>query len=289
MSGREFANQLGLLERRLVADPRAFRELFTTDGMAAVAWEFQQPDLSAEFIGQVWDVLQRDDDSSRVLMRFLWRLPLGKKRMFIRALDAHLSSRYPMFSGLSQNWPAGNAIPPYIREPEERANDFELVNKGFLGYLDLGYTRRDVELFVWLEALRDKQCAEAPCELGVLLAGHREPQGGCPVQIHIPKMFELIGNGRFREALEMLESCNPLPNVTGRVCRRNCGAGHASWQSMTIGQLEWFLPVETGRTELETRGSPASATRGGRPPVPIAVVGSVRRTITPTCCAEVSR
>ena len=48
MSGREFANQLGLLERRLVADPRAFRELFTTDGMAAVAWEFQQPDLSAE-------------------------------------------------------------------------------------------------------------------------------------------------------------------------------------------------------------------------------------------------
>ena len=163
-------------------------------------------------------MLQRDDDSSRVLMRFLWRLPLGKKRMFIRALDAHLSSRYPMFSGLSQNWPAGNAIPPYIREPEERANDFELVNKGFLGYLDLGYTRRDVELFVWLEALRDKQCAEAPCELGVLLAGHREPQGGCPVQIHIPKMFELIGNGRFREALEMLESCNPLPNVTGRVC-----------------------------------------------------------------------
>ncbi len=279
MSGREFANQLGLLERRLVADPRAFRELFTTDGMAAVAWEFQQPDLSAEFIGQVWDVLQRDDDSSRVLMRFLWRLPLGKKRMFIRALDAHLSSRYPMFSGLSQNWPAGNAIPPYIREPEERANDFELVNKGFLGYLDLGYTRRDVELFVWLEALRDKQCAEAPCELGVLLAGHREPQGGCPVQIHIPKMFELIGNGRFREALEMLESCNPLPNVTGRVCPQElqCQGMCIHKQSMTIGQLEWFLPEWAKLAEPELEDARFAGVRdpwrtATRPP--IAVVGS---------------
>ncbi|MFZ0530215.1 MAG: sulfide/dihydroorotate dehydrogenase-like FAD/NAD-binding protein [Propionicimonas sp.] len=244
MNSPSFSNQLGLLERRLVADPRAFRELFTADGMEAVAWEFRQPELSREFTWQLWSVLSRDDDSSRVLMRFLWRLPVGKKRLFVRALDAHLSERYPMFAGLSANWPAGNAIPPYIREPDARAVDFELVNKGFLGYQDLGYSRRDVELFVWLEALRDKQCAEAPCELGVLLAGHREPQGGCPVQIHIPQMFELIGNGRFRDALEMLESCNPLPNVTGRVCPQElqCQGMCIHKQSMTIGQLEWFLP-----------------------------------------------
>ncbi len=274
-----FANQLGLLERRLVADPRAFRELFTADGMEAVAWAFRQPELDATFTRQLWEVLQRDDDASRVVMRFLWQLPLGRKRMFIRALDTHLSDRYPMFSGLSQNWPAGNAIGPYIREPEDRSEDFELVNKGFLGYLDLGYSRRDVELFVWLEALRDKQCAEAPCELGVLLAGHREPQGGCPVQIHIPKMFELIGTGRFREALEMLESCNPLPNVTGRVCPQElqCQGMCIHKQSMTIGQLEWFLP------EWDKLANPDAATNrlagvpdpwrtATRPP--IAVVGS---------------
>ena len=217
MTAPSFANQLGLLERRLAADPRAFRELFTADGMEAVAWEFRQPELSVDFIWQLWGALQRDDDASRVLMRFVWQLPLGKKRMFVRALDAHLAEQYPMFAGLATNWPAGNAIPPYIRDAAARSEDFGLVNKGFLGYLDLGYTRRDVELFVWLEALRDKQCAEAPCELGVLLAGHREPKGGCPVQIHIPQMFALIGTGHFREALEMLESCNPLPNVTGRV------------------------------------------------------------------------
>ncbi len=244
MSTISFDNQLGLLKRRLSADPRSFRELFTADGMQAVAWEFQQPELSAEFITSLWEVLSADDDASQVMMRFLWRLPVGKKRAFIRALDAHLSDRYPMFDGLSHNWPAGSAIPPYIRAPEERSSDFGLVNKGYLGYIDLGYTRRDVELFVWLEALRDKQCSEAPCELGVLLAGHREPQGGCPVRIHIPQMFELLGNGKFAEALEMLESCNPLPNVTGRVCPQElqCQGMCIHTNAMSIGQVEWFLP-----------------------------------------------
>jgi glutamate synthase (NADPH/NADH) small chain len=274
-----FTNQLGLLERRLVADPRAFRELFTADGMEAVAWEFRQPELGAKFTRQLWEVLSRDDDSSKLLMRFLWQLPLGKKRMFMRALDEHLSGRYPMFAGLSENWPAGNAIPPYVRKPAERSDDFELVNKGFLGYMDLGYTRRDVELFVWLEALRDKQCAEAPCELGVLLAGHSEPQGGCPVQIHIPKMFELIGTGHFREALEMLESCNPLPNVTGRVCPQElqCQGMCIHKQSMTIGQLEWFLPEWEKLVDPEGARSRYVGVRDPwavalRPP--IAVVGS---------------
>ncbi len=244
MNDQGYSSQLGLLERRLTADPRSFRELFTADGMEAVAWEFRQDELSSHFIASVWDVLSRDDDASRIMMRFLWRLPVGKKRMFVRALDAHMSRRYPMFAGLSQNWPAGSSIPPYIREPEARAQDFGLVNEGYLGYMDLGYTRRDIELFVWLEALRDKQCAEAPCELGVLLAGQKEPQGGCPVQIHIPTMFELIGEGKFREALEMLESCNPLPNVTGRVCPQElqCEGMCIHKKAMTIGQLEWFLP-----------------------------------------------
>ncbi len=279
MSSISFINQLGLLERRLTADPRAFRELFTADGMEAVAWEFRQPELSAEFTAALWEALSRDDDASRVLMRFLWRLPVGKKRAFVRALDAHLSDRYPMFAGLSTNWPAGSAIPPYIREPEDRCEDFELVNKGYLGYMDLGYTRRDVELFVWLEALRDKQCAEAPCELGVLLQGHREPQGGCPVRIKIPAMFELIGNGRFQEALELLESCNPLPNVTGRVCPQElqCQGMCIHKQAMTIGQLEWFLPEwekvadpdATSRRFAHVRDPWLLATKP-----PIAIVGS---------------
>ena len=46
MTSSSFSNQLGLLERRLTADPRAFRELFTADGMEAVAWEFRKPELT---------------------------------------------------------------------------------------------------------------------------------------------------------------------------------------------------------------------------------------------------
>ncbi len=279
MNSPSFSNQLGLLERRLAADPRAFRELFTADGMESVAWEFRQPALGAKFTRQLWEVLSRDDDASRLLMRFLWQLPLGRKRGFIRALDEHLAGRYPMFAGLSENWPSGNGIGPYIRKPSERSEDFELVNKGYLGYMDLGYTRRDVELFVWLEALRDKQCAEAPCELGVLLAGHTEPRGGCPVQIHIPKMFELIGTGHFREALEMLESCNPLPNVTGRVCPQElqCQGQCTHKQAMSIGQLEWFLPEWEKLADPERAASRYPGVRDPwatalRPPV--AIVGS---------------
>jgi glutamate synthase (NADPH/NADH) small chain len=242
----EFHQQMELLRRRLLAEPTAFRQMFISDGMAAVAWEFSQPELGKEFTETLWGLLSRGDDVSVMFMRFMWNLPLGKKRMFIRAIDTHLSDRYPMFAGLSKGWPASVTIPPYIRDPESRSKDFGLVNQGYLGYMNLGFTRADVDLFIWLEALRDKQCAEKPCELGIFLAGHREPKGGCPVKIHIPDMLELIGNGRFRDALELIEGANPLPGVTGRVCPQELqcqGVCLHKENPIQIGQVEWFLPA----------------------------------------------
>ena len=59
-----YDRRLDLLARRLENDPRAFRELFISDGMAAVAWEFQQPELGVEFVGRLWEMLLRGDDSS---------------------------------------------------------------------------------------------------------------------------------------------------------------------------------------------------------------------------------
>jgi len=274
-----FHHQLDLLKRRLRADPRAFRELFISEGMQAVAWEFGQPELSAEFTERLWERLLRGDDASTMLMRFIWNLPLGKKRTFIRAIDRHLSGRYPMFDGLSIDWPANNGIPPYIREADDRSDDFGLVNKGYLGYMDLGYTPRDVDLLVWLEVLRDKQCEEKPCELGAFLADHKKPVGGCPVQIHIPQVIELIGQGRFRQALELLQSSNPLPDVTGRVCPQELQCQGVCLQKLpiAIGQLEWFLPErqklvdpEADARALSHRADPwTTATRP-----PIAIVGS---------------
>ncbi|MDR1294672.1 MAG: sulfide/dihydroorotate dehydrogenase-like FAD/NAD-binding protein [Bifidobacteriaceae bacterium] len=274
-----FQRKMTVLERRLAADPRSFRDLFIADGMAAVAAEFRGGELSAEFTERLWTMMLRGDDMSTVLLRFLWNLPLGKKRVFVRALDAHLSERYPVFAGLSRDWPAGNTIPPYIRSPEERSTDFGLVNKGYLGYMDLGYSVREVELLVWLEAMRDKQCAESPCELGIFLADHREPKFGCPVKIHIPRMFELIGEGKFAEALEMLEASNPLPNVTGRVCPQElqCQGACIHKTAMSIGQLEWFLPehekiVDPDAAVRRFAGRPDPWIAAAKPPV--AVVGS---------------
>jgi len=274
-----FNHQLDLLKRRLLSEPRAFRELFISDGMAAVAWEFQQPELGPEFVKTLWSMLSRGDDSSTVLMRFLWDLPLGMKRKFIRGIDEHLSDRYPMFAGLSVDWPAQNGIPPYIREADSRAHDFGLVNQGYLGYMGVGYTARDVDLFVWLEVMRDKQCEEKPCELGVFLAEHREPKGGCPVSIHIPQVIDLIGKGRFRDALELMEGSNPLPDVTGRVCPQELQCQGVCLQKLpiAIGQLEWFLPE---REKLVNPEGDAARFAGVRDPwgaaakPPVAIVGS---------------
>lgn len=274
-----FRTQLDLLKRRLIADPRTFREMFIADGVQAVAAEFAKGELSREMTLKLWDMLLADDDVSVLLMRFIWNLPLGKKRVFIRAIDEHLSDRYPMFDGYAKDWPAQSSIPPYIREPEERWADFDLVNQGYLGYMNLGYTAREIDLFVWLEALRDKQCAERPCELGEFLAAHKPPKGGCPVRIHIPQIFELVGQGRFEDALELLESCNPLPDVTGRVCPQElqCQGVCLHKTPMAIGQVEWFLPE---REKLRHPGSNAVRFAGRKDPwevatkPPVAIVGS---------------
>ena len=276
----DYTRQVELLRRRLVAQPQAFRQLFIDDGMSAVQWEFAQDELGEDFVRALWAVLQREDDASKVIMRYIWALPLKGKRKFVRAIDAHLSDRYPMFKGLSVDWPAGNSIPPHIRGPEDRSHDFGLVNEGYLGYLNVGYSRAEVDLLVWLEALRDKQCEEKPCEVGVHIAGKADLKGGCPVKIHIPKVLELVGTGKFHEAMELIESCNPLPDVTGRVCPQELQCQGVCIQNkmpIAIGQLEWFLPE---REKLVNPGADARRfarhvdpwIAARRPPV--AIIGS---------------
>ncbi len=240
-----FSQQMALLQRRLIDSPQAFRDIFMADGQNAIIWEFQQEALSADFTKTLWKILQEESEASLLIMRFLWASPLRQKRKFIKALDTHLSDKYPMFLGLSNNWPAENFIAPYVRGADERAEDFELVTQGYLGYTNLGYSLADTKLFVWLEVLRDKQCEERPCEIGVHVEGRAEPKGGCPVKLHIPEILDLLGNGRFRQALELIENYNPLPNVTGRVCPQELqcqGVCAHTKQPIEIGQIEWFLP-----------------------------------------------
>ncbi|MDR1791486.1 MAG: sulfide/dihydroorotate dehydrogenase-like FAD/NAD-binding protein [Propionibacteriaceae bacterium] len=270
---------IALLTRHLQQDPSVFRGLFISDGMAAIAAEFRSDKLSPELVRKIWKILLDGGDAATVLMRFLWNLPLKRKKLFLEAIDVNLSEKYPMFKGLSEMWPTSNGIHPYIRPADERSADFELVNKGYLGYMDLGYSLREVELFVWLEALRDRQCAKTPCQLGEIHKKTGVRYGGCPVQVNISQMFEAIGEGKFDEALALLEACNPLPDVTGRVCPQElqCQGSCIHKHPMSIGQVEWFLP------EWDKLKHPGAAVQrfGGTPDpwvvadkAPVAIVGS---------------
>ncbi len=275
-----FQQQMTLLRKRLLADPKMFRQTFIDEGLRAIGWEFQQEDLGRDFTRAFWDLLLRNDAMSTALMRFVWDVPLKFKRKFIHALDVHLSERYPMFKGLSVNWPAENALAPYIRPAEERKHDFDLVTQGFLGYMKLGYTPREADLFVWLEVLRDKQCDDRPCEFGLKVADQPKNKGGCPVKIHIPEMIDLIGHGRFKDALKLIQGSNPLPNVTGRVCPQELqcqGVCKQNKHPIEIGQIEWFLAQ---REKYETPEATVQAYKDSIDPwkraekPPIAVVGS---------------
>jgi glutamate synthase (NADPH/NADH) small chain len=92
-------------------------------------------------------------------------------------------------------------------------------------------------------------------------------------------MFELLGQGRFAEALALLEASNPLPSVTGRVCPQElqCQGACIHKFPMSIGQVEWFLPEWD---KLAHPGAALDRLRGGADPwevaakPPVAIVGS---------------
>ena len=92
-------------------------------------------------------------------------------------------------------------------------------------------------------------------------------------------MLELIGQGKFRQAFELIEGSNPLPDVTGRVCPQElqCQGVCLHKEPMAIGQVEWFLPqreklVNPGSDEVRFAGFPDPWKTGTKPP--IAIVGS---------------
>lgn len=91
--------QLNILERRFNADPKLFQAMFVAEGLAQLHAAFDAGELSEAMTLKIWELLEREDTVGRIMMRFLWNLPLGKKRVFIRAIDTWLSGRYPMFAG----------------------------------------------------------------------------------------------------------------------------------------------------------------------------------------------
>lgn len=275
--------QRDLLIQQMEQQPQKFQKIVIENSQQAIQRMLKQGKLNAAFTKKMWQLLLVDNELSQALQRYLWRITLKQKRAFIQALDHHLSDRYPMFEGLSKGWPGKNNIPPYVRPASERRNDFDLVNQGYLGYMGLGYSLREIELFVWLEVLRDKQCEDSPCETGIAVCNvkgeaNEENNGGCPVKIHIPAALNLMGEGKFKQAFELIHNANPLPNVTGRVCPQELqcqGVCTLTERPIEIGQLEWFLPqrqtmLETQSNSVQFSCDPWSAVLKA----PIAIVGS---------------
>lgn len=276
--------QQDLLLQRMQQDPQRFQQMVIEESQQAIQNMLKSGKLTQAFTEKLWELLLANNDLSTALQRYLWRITLKQKRAFIKGVDAHLSDRYPMFKGLSEGWPGKNNIPPYVRPADERSKDFDLVSQGYLGYMGLGYSLREVELFVWLEVLRDKQCEDSPCETGITQCNEQgepiegsENDGGCPVKIHIPAALNLMGEGKFKDAFELISSANPLPNVTGRVCPQELqcqGVCTLNERPIEIGQLEWFLP-QRDKLVSEDGDAPAVCNPWAvatKPP--IAVVGS---------------
>ena len=92
------------------------------------------------------------------------------------------------------------------------------------------------------------------------------------MKIHIPEMLDLLGTGRFRQALELIEGCNPLPNVTGRVCPQELqcqGVCTHTGRPIEIGQPEWYLPQreKLNRAGMPTRFPPTHSPIRGFAPI----------------------
>ncbi|WP_116114394.1 NAD(P)-binding protein [Austwickia chelonae] len=280
-----FVTEYELLRRRLRLEPDLFTQVAAIPGCESLVEALQQDDIGQELTCRLWDVLLADDANSRALMHFLWVATLPCKKRFVKGLERYLSDPYPMFAGLSRKWPGGNSIPPYVRDAAERVGDFGLVDQGYLGYLKAGYTEREVELLVWLEALRDRQCSDRPCQVGRRAAGlgygrgGESDSGGCPLQVHIPEVLALVGRGCFQEAFELVESCHPLPDLTGLACPQDeyCRGACIYGAPIPIGQVEAFLPARARLRESQGASGrerpPADPWVEARRP-PIAVVGS---------------
>jgi NAD(P)H-dependent glutamate synthase small subunit len=95
---------------------------------------------------------------------------------------------------------------------------------------------------------------------------------GCPVKNRIPDFNDLVWQGRWRDACEVLHATNNFPEITGRVCPAPCEAActlNIAGEPVTIKHIE-FQIAERGFSEGWIQPLPPRKKTGRR----VAVVGS---------------
>ena len=135
------------------------------------------------------------------------------------------------------------------RPVEERIHDFK--------ELDLPLTPEQIQQ----QAARCMDCGIPFCH-GV----------GCPLNNYIPDFNELVYQGNWREACELLHSTNNFPEITGRVCPAPCETACTlaiNDQPVFIRHIE-FQIVERGFAEGWIKPMPAAKKTGKR----VGIIGS---------------
>jgi glutamate synthase (NADPH/NADH) small chain len=145
------------------------------------------------------------------------------------------------------------------QDPTERAHNFLEVNYGFTVQM------------AQEEAERCLRCKKPVC------------MNGCPVSVKIPDFIQMVADGKFKEAAEILKEDNSLPAVCGRVCPQEeqceqlCILSKKG-ESVAIGNLERFVadwerenipepdiihPVKTGKKVAIVGGGPSGLSCAG--------------------------
>jgi glutamate synthase (NADPH) small chain len=95
---------------------------------------------------------------------------------------------------------------------------------------------------------------------------------GCPLWNLIPEFNDLVYRGQWKDALEVLQSTNNFPEITGRICPALCEAScvaSVNLEAVSIRQIELQI-IEKGFAEGWVKPEPPEHRTGKR----VAVVGS---------------
>ncbi len=105
-------------------------------------------------------------------------------------------------------------------------------------------------------------CFAAPCK------------EGCPIHQDIPAYLELVGAGKYEEALRVIVEKNPLPFITGTICAHNCmskctrnfyeDAVHIRQGKLTAAE-GGFAALMKKLPQAEPKGGRTAAIVGGGP------------------------
>jgi len=140
----------------------------------------------------------------------------------------------------------GQQTPPK-RNTDKRKDDFNEIYEEFI-------TQKAQE-----QSSRCSQCGVPFCQIH------------CPLGNNIPDWLKLTAEGRLKEAYELSQSTNNMPEVCGRICPQdrlcegNCVIEQSGHGTVTIGSIEkyitdnaweqgWVKPIEVKYEKNQTVG-----------------------------------